>query len=190
MGRKEECHIRIKKAMNLRGLSQTDIVEKTNIKKSALSQYISGKITPRQNVVDELSKVLNVSEPWLMGYDVPMERGERFTPMVRKNLIRKLNSIREDKNLSQKKAAEINNLFKWISEESTDSEIMRVCDNWDVNYTSYNTDLSYAPVNPESSTELLKIQKWFIDKTKNMDDDKARKLKATIEPIIDLILKN
>ena len=74
MGRKEECHIRIKKAMTLRGLTQSDIVEKTSIKKSALSQYINGKITPRQNAVEELSKVLNVSEPWLMGYDVPMER--------------------------------------------------------------------------------------------------------------------
>ena len=74
MGRKEECHIRIKKAMTLRGLTQSDIVEKTIIKKSALSQYINGKITPRQNAVEELSKVLNVSEPWLMGYDVPMER--------------------------------------------------------------------------------------------------------------------
>ena len=79
MGRKEECHIRIKKAMNLRGLTQSDIVEKTNIKKSALSQYISGKITPRQNAIDELSKVLNVSEPWLMGYDVPMERNTNIT---------------------------------------------------------------------------------------------------------------
>ena len=74
MGRKEECHIRIKKAMNLRGLTQSDIVEKTNIKKSALSQYINGKITPRQNAIGELAKILNVSEPWLMGYDVPMER--------------------------------------------------------------------------------------------------------------------
>ena len=74
MGNKVDCHIRIKQAMNLRGLTQTDIVEKTNIKKSALSQYISGKITPRQNAIDELSKVLNVSEPWLMGYDVPMKR--------------------------------------------------------------------------------------------------------------------
>ena len=79
MGRKEECHIRIKKAMNLRGLTQSDIVEKTNIKKSPLSQYSSGKITPRQNAIDELSKVLNVSEPWLMGYDVPMERNANIT---------------------------------------------------------------------------------------------------------------
>lgn len=46
------------------------------------------------------------------------------------------------------------------------------------------------PVILESSTELLKIQKWFIDKTKNMDDDKARKLKSIINPIMDLILKN
>ena len=74
MGRKEECQVRIKKAMNLRGLTQDDIVEKTNIKKSALSQYINGKITPRQHAIGELAKILNVSEPWLMGYDVPMER--------------------------------------------------------------------------------------------------------------------
>ena len=74
MSKKVDCHIRIKQAMNLRGLTQTDIVEKTNIKKSALSQYISGKITPRQNAIGELSKILNVSEPWLMGDDVPMER--------------------------------------------------------------------------------------------------------------------
>lgn len=74
MGNKIDCHIRIKQAMELRNMNQTDIVEKTNIKKSALSQYISGKINPRQNAIEELSKVLNVSEPWLMGYDVPMER--------------------------------------------------------------------------------------------------------------------
>lgn len=74
MGNKVDCHIRIKEAMELRNLNQTDIVERTNIKKSALSQYISGKITPRQNAIDQLSKVLNVSEPWLMGYDVPMKR--------------------------------------------------------------------------------------------------------------------
>ena len=74
MGNKVDCHIRIKEAMDLRNLNQSDIVERTNIKKSALSQYISGKITPRQNAIDELSKVLNVSEPWLMGYDVPMKR--------------------------------------------------------------------------------------------------------------------
>lgn len=74
MGNKIDCHIRIKQAMELRNMNQTDIVEKTNIKKSALSQYISGKINPRQNAIEELSKVLNVSEPWLMGYNVPMER--------------------------------------------------------------------------------------------------------------------
>ena len=74
MGNKVDCHIRIKQAMELRNMTQADIVEKTNIKKSALSQYINGKISPRQNAIDELSKVLNVSEPWLMGYDVPMKR--------------------------------------------------------------------------------------------------------------------
>ena len=190
MGRKEECQVRIKKAMNLRGLTQTDIVERTNIKKSALSQYINGKITPRQNAVEELSKILNVSEPWLMGYDVPMERNIRFLPVEKKDLIKKLDSIREYRNLSPKKAAEINNLSKWISEESMDSEIMKVCDNWGVNYTPNNTGLSYTHLTSESNTELLNFQKWIIDKIKDMDNDKVIKLKVMIEPIIDLILKN
>ncbi len=190
MGRKEECQVRIKKAMNLRGLTQTDIVERTNIKKSALSQYINGKITPRQNAVEELSKILNVSEPWLMGYDVPMERNIRFLPVEKKDLIKKLDSIREDRNLSPKKAAEINHLSKWISEESMDSEIMKVCDNWGVNYTPNNTGLSYTHLTSESNTELLNFQKWIINKIKDMDNDKVIKLKVMIEPIIDLILKN
>ena len=40
---------RIQKAMELRGLKQTDLVEKTGISKGALSSYISGRYIPKQN---------------------------------------------------------------------------------------------------------------------------------------------
>ena len=65
---------RIQEGMELRGLKQADLVEKTGISKSALSSYISGRYVPKQNNTFLIAKALNVNEAWLMGADVPMER--------------------------------------------------------------------------------------------------------------------
>ena len=50
------------------------------IPKSSLSQYLSGDYEPKQDRVYDIAKVLNVSEAWLMGYDVPMERVNTTPP--------------------------------------------------------------------------------------------------------------
>jgi transcriptional regulator with XRE-family HTH domain len=42
--------------------------------KNDLSQYVSGKVEPRQDKLTILGLALGVSEAWLMGYDVSMER--------------------------------------------------------------------------------------------------------------------
>ena len=69
--------------MNLRGLKQVDIqrkcepyCEKFGVKmnKSDLSQYVSGKVEPSQYKLMILGMALNVSEAWLMGFDVPMKK--------------------------------------------------------------------------------------------------------------------
>lgn len=65
---------RIKLAMEIRGVKQADIVEKTGIGKSSISQYLKGDYEPKQRAIYKLAHALNVSEPWLMGLDVPMER--------------------------------------------------------------------------------------------------------------------
>lgn len=65
---------RIKEGMELRGLKQADLVERTGISKGALSSYISGRYIPKQNNIYLISKALNVSEAWLMGSDVPIDR--------------------------------------------------------------------------------------------------------------------
>lgn len=65
---------RIKEGMLIRGLKQSDLVERTGISKGALSSYISGKYVPKQNNIYLIAKALNVNEAWLMGADVPMER--------------------------------------------------------------------------------------------------------------------
>lgn len=67
----QKFHERLKYAMELSGLTQTDLCKKTNIPKSAMSQYISGAFKPKDKRTYLLAKALNVNEAWLMGYDVP-----------------------------------------------------------------------------------------------------------------------
>ena len=68
---------RLKKAMSIRNIKAIELSEKTGISKSSLSEYINGKYEAKQDGVYLLAKALDVSEPWLMGLDVPMERINR-----------------------------------------------------------------------------------------------------------------
>lgn len=79
---------RLKEIMDTRRLKQKDIVDLCRpfcekygekIEKPHMSQYVSGKHKPEQRKLTILSMALNVSEGWLMGLDVPMERAEPAT---------------------------------------------------------------------------------------------------------------
>lgn len=66
---------RLYEAMTIRGKKAVDLVRDLKIPKSAVSQYLSGK---SQNMDSErlyvIARYLDVDEPWLLGFDVPMER--------------------------------------------------------------------------------------------------------------------
>lgn len=74
---------RLEQVMKSRNMRQVDILnaaepycKKYGIKlgKNDMSQYVSGKVEPGQDKLTILGLALNVSEAWLMGYDVPAER--------------------------------------------------------------------------------------------------------------------
>lgn len=65
---------RIVEGLRIRKLKQTDLVKLTGIGKSSISTYIAGNYEPKQKNIYKIAKALNVSESWLMGYDVPMQR--------------------------------------------------------------------------------------------------------------------
>ena len=74
---------RLKEIMKDKGLRQVDILnlakpycEKYGVRlgKNDLSQYVNGKVDPRQEKLTVLGLALGVSEAWLMGYDVPQSR--------------------------------------------------------------------------------------------------------------------
>lgn len=55
--------------MDETGIRQTELCEKTGIGRSAMCQYLHGAFMPKQQKLRAIAEALNVSEPWLMGYD-------------------------------------------------------------------------------------------------------------------------
>lgn len=76
----EPCSKRISKALSLKKMKQADLCQLAKVPKSSLSLYLSGAYEPKQDRIYSMAKALNVSEAWLMGYDVPMERQEKNPP--------------------------------------------------------------------------------------------------------------
>ena len=71
---KDSCADRLKMALSVRNMKQSELCQKTKIPKSALSEYIKGLYEPKQDRLMLLSESLNVDPVWLMGFDVPMEK--------------------------------------------------------------------------------------------------------------------
>ena len=67
---------RLREAMNMAHKKQADLVADTGLNKSTISRYCSGDAEPKANAISKLATALDVSEMWLWGYDVPMERPE------------------------------------------------------------------------------------------------------------------
>lgn len=65
---------RLDTAMKIRNIKSVELHEKTGISESLISKYLKGKAFARQKNIYKLCKVLDINEPWLMGYDVSMER--------------------------------------------------------------------------------------------------------------------
>ena len=70
----ESCGKRIEQALITRNMKQSQLCKQTGIPKSSLSLYLKGAYEPKQDKIYKMANVLHVSEVWLMGYNVPMER--------------------------------------------------------------------------------------------------------------------
>lgn len=75
MDKKVELKDRLRLALDLREKKAVDIARDLKIPKSAISQYLSGYRTIQDSRrLYVIAEYLDVSEAWLMGFDVPMER--------------------------------------------------------------------------------------------------------------------
>lgn len=67
---------RIAEALSIRNMKQVDLCEHTGIKKASINGWIKQRYQPKQEALYKMARALDVSEMWLAGYDVPMERPE------------------------------------------------------------------------------------------------------------------
>ena len=63
---------RISEMLNYFNCTQADIVKRTNLNKSIVSRYVSGKALPRAETLNTIAKAFFVNPLWLMGYKVSM----------------------------------------------------------------------------------------------------------------------
>jgi transcriptional regulator with XRE-family HTH domain len=112
---------RLKFAMELRSMKQVELHQRTHIPRSGISQYINGKIIPKQDKIFLLAEALNVSEVWLMGLSDEINDGEdeaRLAPNERSLItdFRTLNTKGQDVALTMMKTIA-------LSQEYTNKEV-------------------------------------------------------------------
>ena len=73
----ESCATRIKKALAIRNMKQSELCRKTKIATSAMSEYLKGLYDPKQDKIYIMAQALDVDPVWLMGFDVPMEKEDK-----------------------------------------------------------------------------------------------------------------
>jgi transcriptional regulator with XRE-family HTH domain len=90
---------RLKIALTLSGKKQIDLVNETGINRGTISRYLSGKYEPKADTINKLAMVLDCSEMWLWGYDVPRKR----SPEQKKNdaKTRVINRIKTDEEFAE-----------------------------------------------------------------------------------------
>ena len=100
----ESCAKRIRKALSIRNMTQSELCRRTKIATSAMSEYIKGLYDPKQDKIYIMAQALDVDPVWLMGFDVPMEKEDK------KNLPQEDGSLTEGEKVML-------NLFREIPED-------------------------------------------------------------------------
>lgn len=109
---------RLIEAMKKNNMKAIDLSEKTGISKARISQYVNGVYIPKSKSTLAIAKALNVSETWLMGLDVPMERmisnnntdlllPSNYNPLEYRSSSDVVRYLRESKNMSRAEFASV-----------------------------------------------------------------------------------
>ena len=89
---------RIEEALKIRNMKQVELADKTGISKGTINNWLKQRYQPRQKALYAMARALEVSEMWLAGYDVPMERPVAQVKMDA--LAQVVNVIRKDERLT------------------------------------------------------------------------------------------
>lgn len=68
---------RLKEALEIRHMTAAELSRRTGVKEADISHYKKGDYEPASKNLEKMAAALNVSIPWLMGFDVPMQDDPR-----------------------------------------------------------------------------------------------------------------
>lgn len=102
MEEKASFRNRFREALELRDLRAAEFSAKSGIPKGAISYYLAGKSEPKADRLHEIAVALNVSEAWLLGYNVDLENKKNPATTDgmsenRKKLMRFVEGVPEEK---------------------------------------------------------------------------------------------
>lgn len=114
---------RLQIAMERRKIKQIDLARVADVNQGALSRYLKGSYEPKSATIYKLALALDVSDMWLEGYDVPMERSQKQKEIDFKNNLYKkiaqdmdlLKTISQYYNLPEEKQKIIRDLVDQMS---------------------------------------------------------------------------
>lgn len=114
---------RLQFAMDKRKIKQIDLARVADVNQGALSRYLKGSYEPKSATIYKLALALDVSDMWLEGYDVPMERSQKQKEIDFKNNLYKkiaqdmdlLKTISQYYNLAEEKQKTIRDLVDQMS---------------------------------------------------------------------------
>lgn len=88
---------RIREALSVRNMKQVELAEKTGIAKGTINNWLNQRYQPKQISLNKMARALDVSEMWLAGYDVPIERP--LAQAKNDELVQLINEIRRNEDL-------------------------------------------------------------------------------------------
>lgn len=114
---------RLQIAMDKRKIKQIDLARVADVNQGALSRYLKGSYEPKSATIYKLALALDVSDMWLEGYDVPMDRSQKQKEIDFKNNLYKkiaqdmdlLKTISQYYNLPEEKQKTIRDLVDQMS---------------------------------------------------------------------------
>ena len=114
---------RLQIAMDKKKIKQIDLARVADVNQGALSRYLKGSYEPKSATIYKLALALDVSDMWLEGYDVPMERSQKQKEIDFKNNLYKkiaqdmdlLKTISQYYNLPEEKQKTIRDLVDQMS---------------------------------------------------------------------------
>ena len=78
---------RLNDALNYKNMKASELSRLSKVNEGAISQYRKGRYKAKQDTIEKLANALNVSIPWLMGADVPMNPLNLVSPNITDDVV-------------------------------------------------------------------------------------------------------